>query len=87
MTSLSAAYILIADDTDVEINNTRISIPEVVPQEDLQRVPVQMIIMDDNIGQEGNETFTLQFGGLFAENTSLRNNLSGIVLDSTGKNT
>ena len=81
-------YIVIAaENGDVSITSTGVNIPEVVPQEDLQTSRVEMLFRLDGIAQEANETFTLGFNfdlGVLGSSPTLRDTLSGTVVDATG---
>ena len=60
-------------------------LPETVPQDHLQITSVYVVFRLDNIAQEENETFTLSFsGGNFESNPTLRNTLSGTIVDANG---
>ena len=58
------------------------------PQDDLQIASTSILFRLDSIAQEENETFTLTFNfraGELGNNPTLRDTLSGIVVDATRK--
>ena len=72
--------------TDVGLDFPRISIPQVVPQDDLQIASTSILFRLDSIAQEENETFTLTFifqQGELGPNPTLRGTFSGVVVDNT----
>ena len=74
--------------SDVEIITTRLNItpPSELP---VQKFPVEMYFIADDIALEDNETFTLTLSGLplvqLGANSTIRDTMTGIVHDNTGK--
>ena len=74
--------------SDVEITTTRLIInpPISLP---VQTFPVAMIFRQDGIALEINETFTLTLTGIpltrFGDIPTIRDTMTGTVIDSTGK--
>ena len=74
---------------DVEIINTRLIISPPSATNPLQKYPVEMVFRQDRIALENNETFTLTLTGIpltrFGANPTIRDTMTGTVIDSTGK--
>ena len=82
-------YAFVALTTDVGLDFPRINVPEVVPQDDLQIASTTILFRLDPVSQEENETFTLTLlirPGELGNNPTLRDTLSGVVVDATCKN-
>ena len=70
---------------DVTITSTRITLPLLSPQDELQMFSVEVILQLDSIALEANETFSLSFVGDFENNPILRDTLTGTVIDADSK--
>ena len=73
---------------DVGLTFPRISVPQVVPQDDLQISSTTILFRLDSVAQERNETFNLTFTFSpldLGTNPTVRNVLPGVVIDATRK--
>lgn len=74
---------------DVQLLTTRVFVSPPTAQQPLRRLPIQMIIRQDGIALENDETFTLSFidfpKSRFGVNDTIRDTMNGTVLDGTGE--
>ncbi len=72
---------------DIYIPSFHKMIPQVNNSSQAGSIPVRFQLTPDEIAQEGNKTFSLSFTaepGAFGVNATLRNRLSGTIVDATG---
>ena len=85
-TVITTAITFVALTTDVGLDFPRISIPQVIPRDDLQIASTSILFRLDSIAQEGNETLNLTFffqSGELGRNPTLLDSFSGVVVDAT----